>query len=58
MGRGPMPLFSRFLRDTRAATSIEYAMIAAFLSVLIIAGATAIGTRLQSKFVNVSNNLS
>ncbi len=39
-----------FLRDERGATSIEYALIAGLMSLLIIGGVTAIGSRLQTKF--------
>ncbi len=54
-----MPLLVRFLRDSRAATSIEYALIAALICLVIVAGVTAVGTRLQSKFFGpVANGLS
>ena len=41
---------SRFLRDTSGATAIEYAMIAVFLSILIVAGVTSIGSTLKTFF--------
>jgi pilus assembly protein Flp/PilA len=40
-----------FLRDDRGATSIEYGMIALFLSILCVVGATAIGSKLQAKWL-------
>lgn len=47
-----------FLADTSAATSIEYALIAALISVVILAGATAIGTKLSNNFYGpVAGNL-
>lgn len=45
-----MDLIQRFIRDNRAATAIEYAMIAGLVSVAIVAGARAIGLSLQTKF--------
>lgn len=47
----------RFLRDTSGATAIEYCFIAGLVSILIVSGATAIGTRLNVKFSLVSNGL-
>ena len=48
-----------FLRDTCGATSIEYAMIAAVISIVIVAGASTIGSRLNAKFLGpVSSGLS
>ncbi len=43
--------------EKAAATSIEYAMIAFFISISIVAGATVIGTRLNAKILPISNNL-
>lgn len=40
-----------FWRDERAATAIEYGMIGVLISISIVAGVTAIGTRLSSKFL-------
>jgi len=39
------------------ATSIEYALIASLISVMIITGATAVGTKLSSFFTTMSANL-
>jgi len=52
-----MKFVSRFLKDESGATAIEYGLIAALISVVIITGATAIGTSLNSTFGNVSNKL-
>jgi len=46
-----MNLLRRFMKDDRGATSIEYCMIAFFMSILCIVGATAIGSKLQSKWL-------
>ena len=42
--------WANFLRDRRGATSIEYALIAGLMSLLIVGGVTSIGSRLQTKF--------
>jgi pilus assembly protein Flp/PilA len=46
-----------FLRDERAATAIEYGLIAAGISVAIITAVNMLGTQLQSTFTNISSNL-
>lgn len=50
-------LFSRFVRDESGATAIEYGLIAALIAVVIIGTLQAIGTNLNSKFEEISNNL-
>ena len=47
-------LVTRFIKDESGATAIEYGLIAALISVALIAGARAIGTGLDSKFTAVS----
>jgi pilus assembly protein Flp/PilA len=42
----------RFFDDASGATSIEYAMIAAGISILIIAALQSIGTRLSAQYIN------
>jgi Flp pilus assembly pilin Flp len=39
-----------FLADETAATSIEYAVVAGFLSILIAAGARVIGQKLSANY--------
>jgi pilus assembly protein Flp/PilA len=46
-----------FLRDESAATAIEYGLIAAGISVVIIATVNAIGTSLNASFTSVSTQL-
>ena len=46
-----------FVKDNTGATSIEYALIAGFLSILIIAGVTSIGTTVKGTFNAVANAL-
>ena len=43
-----------FLKDESGATAIEYGLIAAGISVVIIATVNAIGTTLNAKFDSVS----
>ena len=46
-----------FLRDESGATAIEYGLIAALISVVIIGAATTMGTKLTSTFTRVSTQL-
>jgi pilus assembly protein Flp/PilA len=47
----------RFIRDESAATAIEYGLIAAGISVAIIATVQALGTNLNATFSSVSTAL-
>jgi pilus assembly protein Flp/PilA len=47
----------RFAADARGATAIEYAFIASLLSIVIVTGVTAVGTKLSTVFIQVSGNL-
>lgn len=49
--------WKRFVKNDSGATSIEYALIAAFLSLAVITGAQAIGLDLANIFDNVSGTL-
>jgi pilus assembly protein Flp/PilA len=46
-----------FLRDESGATAIEYGLIAAGISVVIIAAVNGIGTKLHTTFSSVSSQL-
>jgi pilus assembly protein Flp/PilA len=50
-------IFARFFNDESGATAIEYGLIAALISVAIIAAATTLGTKLSSTFKSVSDQL-
>ena len=50
-------LWERFAADRCGATSIEYALIAAFIALAIISGAQAIGLDLVNTFNNVTGYL-
>ena len=46
-------LIARFVKDESGATAIEYALIAAGISLAIIAAVNALGTTLSSKFAAI-----
>jgi len=50
-------LVTRFLKDRSGATAIEYGLIAAGISVAIIAVVNGLGTKLQTTFSSVTNNM-
>lgn len=45
------------LRDTRAATAIEYGLIAALIAVAAIAAMQGLGNQLKTTFNNVKTNM-
>jgi pilus assembly protein Flp/PilA len=54
-----MNLIQRFVRDERAATSIEYALIGCVVSVVMVAALLTVGQELQAKFYGpIASNLS
>ena len=52
-----MNTFSRFLTDESGATAIEYGLIAALISVGIIAAASTVGDNLGTLFNGIGNRL-
>jgi len=50
-------LISRFVNDEAGATAIEYGLIAAGISVAIIATVVGLGSKLNTTFTSVSNAL-
>jgi pilus assembly protein Flp/PilA len=50
-------LLSQFVRNESGATAIEYGLIAACISVAIIAAVQGVGSKLNTTFTNVSNAL-
>jgi pilus assembly protein Flp/PilA len=50
-------LVSRFLSDECGATAIEYCLIAAGLSIVIVAAVNGIGTTLNGKFTSINSSL-
>ena len=52
-----MSLFLRFLRNESGATAIESGLIAAGISVAIIAVVNGLGTKLNTTFSSISTQL-
>jgi pilus assembly protein Flp/PilA len=50
-------LFVRFMKDDSGATAIEYGLIAAGISVAIIAVVNGLGTKLNTAFTSISTQL-
>jgi pilus assembly protein Flp/PilA len=50
-------LIARFVKDESGATAIEYGLIAAGISLVIIAVVNGIGTTLNTKFASISTSL-
>ena len=49
--------FAKLMNDSRGATAIEYGLIAALIAVAAITAMKGIGTKLNSTFQSVSNDL-
>ena len=52
-----MTIIKRFLQNESGATAIEYGLIAAGISLAIIAAVQGLGTAMNSKFTNISTSL-
>ena len=50
-------LISRFVKDQSGATAIEYGLIAAGISLAIIAVVNGLGTTLNAKFTSINSSL-
>ena len=50
-------LFVRFLNDESGATAIEYGLIAAGISIVILAAVNGLGTTLNAKFTSINDSL-
>jgi pilus assembly protein Flp/PilA len=50
-------LISRFLKDETAATAIEYGLIAAGISLAIIAVVNGLGAKVNTKFTAINTSL-
>ena len=50
-------LFVRFVKNESGATAIEYGLIAAGISVAIIAVVNGLGTQLNTTFTTITNDL-
>ena len=52
-----MYFIRKLIRNNKAATAIEYGLIAALIAVAAITAMNAVGGKLQNTFNNVSNNM-
>ena len=50
-------LISEFLKDESGATAIEYGLIAAGISLAIIAAVNGLGTKLGNTFTSINTSL-
>lgn len=50
-------LIARFVKDESGATAIEYGLIAAGISLAIIAVVNGLGTTLNTKFTSINTSL-
>ena len=50
-------LFARLVRDEQGQDLIEYALLATFVSLVAILGATALGTALNNWYQTVATNV-
>ena len=50
-------LFSKFLSDETGATAIEYCLIAAGLSIVIVTAVNGIGSTLNVHFTSINTSL-
>lgn len=48
---------SRFLKNSKGATAIEYALIASLIAVVAIAGMKTIGNKILAQLNNIADNL-
>jgi pilus assembly protein Flp/PilA len=50
-------MFEKFLKDESGATAIEYGLIASLIAVAIIAGATALGGKMNTAFTDIASRV-
>ena len=50
-------LIARFMKDESGATAIEYGLIAAGISLAIIAAVNGLGTKLNGTFSSINSSL-
>jgi pilus assembly protein Flp/PilA len=50
-------LIARFVKDESGATAIEYGLIAAGISLAIIAAVNGLGSNLSGKFTSINSSL-
>ncbi len=52
-----MKFFKKFIRDTKAATAIEYGLIAALIAVAAITALSNVGSSVNKTFTGVGKSL-
>ncbi|WP_377701422.1 Flp family type IVb pilin [Pseudoduganella sp. UC29_71] len=52
-----MQAIQKFIQQEDGVTAIEYGLIAALIAVAIIVGVTAVGTKLNTMFTNISTKI-
>ena len=52
-----MQIIRKFIKNNKAATAIEYGLIAALIAVAAIAAMQGLGNKLKTTFNNVSSNM-
>ena len=50
-------LFARFIGDRKAATAIEYGLIAALIAIVMITGLSALGNSLNGQLTVIGTSL-
>jgi pilus assembly protein Flp/PilA len=50
-------LFNRYVREDQGQDLIEYALLAAFVSLAAVAGATLLGGGLNTWYTTIGNNI-
>lgn len=55
--KGKLGMLKRFIQDESGATAVEYGLIAALISVSLIAGYSAIAGSLETQFTNISSEV-
>ena len=54
---GENVMITKFLKDSKGATAIEYALIASLIAVVAISGMKAIGGKISVQLNNIANIL-
>jgi pilus assembly protein Flp/PilA len=52
-----MAILAKFLKNEDGATAIEYALLASFIALVIVAGVKAAGTKVSTVFTEVGGAL-
>ena len=52
-----MELFHRFITEQQGADAVEYALVIALIALAIVAGASFLGTQINSKLNNLGTSV-